>query len=280
MRVQMSREQVTLAKVGVASLCIGAGLGYLVARRRFDRDVDTVIKLRDVIDEAEAEESKKTLAKWSEIPFTHENVRVGTVTRVVDTDDGISVEGVITDPDIAASFVAPDTSGVTIKKDPVRMGEEFAQAVSRHSAAHDNDIPEPTEPERKNIWREPEWDVAEEMANRTTDAPYTLHANEYHNREKGYVQTTLYWYTDRILADENHAIIYNVGDVTGKLEFGRGSGDPDTVYIRNDKLRGEYEVVRVNDSYEHTVYGAQAEEQAEQDDLRHSSTIRRFRAVD
>lgn len=278
MRIQMTREQVTLAKVGVASLCIGAGLGYLVARRRFDRDVDTVIKFRDIIDEAEAED-------WSEIPFTHENVRIGTVTKVVDTDDGINVEGIITDPEVK-SFLAPDLTGISIKDDPRRLGEEFAESVTKatepqrrplHEATH---TPELDEPERKNIWREPEWDVAEEMANRTTDAPYTLHANEYHNRETGYVQTTLYWYTDRILADENHAIIYNVGDVTGKLEFGRGSGDPDMVYIRNDKLRGEYEVVRVNDSYEHTVYGAQAEEKAEQDDLRHSSTVRRFRVVD
>lgn len=271
MRIQMTREQVTLAKVGVASLCIGAGLGYLVARRRFDRDIDAGFKVLNTVRQ--------------EIPFTHENVRIGTVTKVTGDDYGLSVEGIITDPE-TKSLLSADLTGISIKDDPRRLGEEFAGSVTKAMEPHrrppyeDAHIPEDDEPKRKNIWQEPEWDVAEEMANRTTDAPYTLHSNEYHNREKGYVQTTLYWYNDHILADENHAIIYNVGDVTGKLEFGRGSGDPDTVYIRNDKLRGEYEVVRVNDSYEHTVYGAQAEEQAEQDDLRHSSTIRRFRAVD
>lgn len=122
------------------------------------------------------------------------------------------------------------------------------------------------------------WDYREEQENRTPDAPYVIHRDEFFNEETGYRQTTLTWYDgDKILADEQDVPIYGPEKIVGSLRFGHGSGDADVVYIRNEKMSAEYEITRHTGSFQTEVMGIQAEEEAEADDLKHSKHIPRFR---
>lgn len=135
--------------------------------------------------------------------------------------------------------------------------------------------PEPDpEPEMETV--EDDWNQDEEEANRGPDAPYVIHREEYFSGTTDYDQTALeYFAADGVLCDEHRVPIYNESKIVGRLEFGRGSGDSDIVYIRNEALKAEYEVTRIDQSYQIEVLGIEAEEEAEDNDLRHS--MPRFR---
>lgn len=123
-----------------------------------------------------------------------------------------------------------------------------------------------------------EWDYKTEIESRDKTRPYVIHIDEYVNDEMGWDnQSTLTWYEkDSILCDSRDRPIYNHTEVVGDLRFGHGSNDANVVYIRNDTLQAEYEILRDEGSYEEIVLGDQLEHQAEEQELKHSNQ-RRFR---
>lgn len=122
------------------------------------------------------------------------------------------------------------------------------------------------------------WNQEEEESERSPDSPYVLHGEEFYAGTNGFAQTCLeYFAADNVLCDENKVPIYNPEKVVGRLEFGRGSGDSDVVYIRNETLKAEYEVTRNHGSYQLEVLGIDIEEEAEEQDIRHSHAILKFR---
>ena len=121
-----------------------------------------------------------------------------------------------------------------------------------------------------------DWDYELEKENRTMDKPYILHQDEYFSKETEYSQSTLTYYSgDDILVDEQEVPIYNYKAVVGELNFGHGSDDPNVVYVRNDKLSGEYEVIKDSGLYEIEVLGNEYESILEKHDLK--PNIMKFR---
>jgi hypothetical protein len=72
----------------------------------------------------------------------------------------------------------------------------------------------------------------------------------YNNNDK---ITLMYHYNDvgAVLADDGDVISDVVGLVGDALNhFGEGSGDPELVYVRNNRLGVDYEIVRTGEPYE------------------------------
>lgn len=139
---------------------------------------------------------------------------------------------------------------------------------------------EPVELVTRSIFQEDEWDVPKELSNRTTDEPYVLHREEFFSEETPYTQKQYTYYAgDSILCDEDNSPVYNHAYITGELKFGHGSGDPDVVYIRNDKRKEEYEVNLDQGLYSTEVLGLEIEDNTRARDLRHTSH-RRIRQGD
>jgi hypothetical protein len=92
--------------------------------------------------------------------------------------------------------------------------------------------------------------------------------------------TVTYFSHDDVLADERDARIDGIDEQFGleNLErFGHGSEDPNIVYIRNDKLQIDFEVVKSDGSFTAEVLGID-EDSA---DLQHSAVrMRPRRAYD
>lgn len=115
-----------------------------------------------------------------------------------------------------------------------------------------------------------DWNYEEEMKERSPDAPYIIHHDEFHAREYEYPQTTLTYYAgDDVLVDEKDVPIYNYARIVGELKFGHGSQDESIVYVRNEKLEGEYEIILENGHYAIEVLGQEMEESTSKD-LKHS----------
>jgi hypothetical protein len=123
-------------------------------------------------------------------------------------------------------------------------------------------VQDPPQPETRNIFSEQDehedtWDMEVEKASRSAKAPYVIHTDERH--EAGYSETTLTYYVgDDVLCDEKDKIIEDQDMVVG-LEnldkFGHGSDDPSIVYVRNDDLAIEVEVIKSERTYAEDVHG-------------------------
>jgi len=250
MNFYWKKEWTTPAAVGVVSFAAGIGTGILIHMKKIDRDIENALLAAQNISDAIREMPPPVIKPYSPPKVEDLEIISETFTEVTTIKD--IPTGDFRNP------VVPDVDG----------GEDATED------------PQPSEAIFENVF-EDHWNSEEEAKDRTEDAPYILHIDEYFNQEKGYAQCCLTWYAgDMILTDENMVPIHNPSAIVGHLNFGHGSREEDIVYIRNDKLRAEYEVTRVPGSYVTEMYGIEAEAEAEERDLKHSHTIRKFRPQD
>lgn len=98
--------------------------------------------------------------------------------------------------------------------------------------------------------------------------PYVISRDEYAYGEDGesHAKITLTYYPrDRVLLDDDDDPIEDIAEMIGwrsLSNFGGVSGDPDVVFVRNDRLMSDYEVVKEEDAPLplHVKYGMGKEE--------------------
>jgi len=110
-----------------------------------------------------------------------------------------------------------------------------------------------------------DWDYNAELADRelNPDVPYAISFEEFNENEPNHEQTTLTYYEmDDTLVDSQDKPVddteYTVGD-DNLNRFGDGSGDPNVVYVRNNKIDMDFEIVRDKGSYQKQVFGTDPE---------------------
>lgn len=117
------------------------------------------------------------------------------------------------------------------------------------------------------------FDLDDELDKKREGKPYIIEIEEFMAADNDYSQIChTYYEEDDVLVDEMDHVIEDYEQKLGddNLKFGRGSKDNNVVYIRNDDLEEEYEVVRNKGSFATEVGGAE---------LQHSyePRIRKFR---
>lgn len=72
--------------------------------------------------------------------------------------------------------------------------------------------------------------------------PYVITPEEF--AESNYETKTLLYFSDKVLADEDYNVIYNIKDEVGEDSLTRfGEYAEDSVYVRNDRLYIDYEIL-------------------------------------
>lgn len=157
-------------------------------------------------------------------------------------------------------YAQPNTPKVKESEDEVVEEEEVKGFEVQIPEEYDpKDIvveEEAPQAEVRNIF-EDEWDYEEEIKLRRPERPYVIHVDERHERD--YTESSLIYYEgDDVLADRQDHVIDDVEKVVGTDnldKFGHGSGDPNIVYVRNDLLAVEMEIVKNDDAYAKVVHG-------------------------
>lgn len=85
------------------------------------------------------------------------------------------------------------------------------------------------------------------------DRPYVISPEEFGDMD-GYETVTLYYYADgAVVPDERNAeplTDKEIDEVIGKDSLNRfGEHEEDSVFVRNDTTKGDYEILRVEDDY-------------------------------
>lgn len=81
------------------------------------------------------------------------------------------------------------------------------------------------------------------------DKPYVISPEEFDEIE-GYEPISLIYFADNVLTDENYDLVEDVDDVVGfdSLET-FGMYEDDSVFVRNDRLKADYEILRDTRTY-------------------------------
>lgn len=108
------------------------------------------------------------------------------------------------------------------------------------------------------------WDWHKERAKRSPLEPYVIHVDEREGEGVYSSVTYTYYAGDDVVCNERDEIL-DVSDrerILGETNldrFGHGSNDSNVVYIRNDQLEMDIEVVKSPNSYEQEVAGFEPE---------------------
>jgi hypothetical protein len=100
---------------------------------------------------------------------------------------------------------------------------------------------------------------------RDRSAPYIISIREYMEDRDEYDKTTItYFEDDDVLCDEREEVIPNVEGTVGSTaltNFGHLSEDKKIVYVRNERISTDFEIVRDTRSYAEVVLGFKEEKE-------------------
>lgn len=87
------------------------------------------------------------------------------------------------------------------------------------------------------------------------EKPYIISPEEFGDFDE-YTKLSLTYYSDGVLADENDEIVDDIDETVG-ADFADhfGEYEDDSVFVRNDRLKCDYEILRDNRSYSDVTGG-------------------------
>lgn len=102
-------------------------------------------------------------------------------------------------------------------------------------------------------------DQFDALKTRDAQAPFRISTDEFMDDENNFSKITItYFEGDDVLVDERESVIPDIDGVIGRetlQHFGEDSDSKDTVFVRNERLQTDFEVVRETGTYTQMVLG-------------------------
>lgn len=245
-----SNPKPAAAIAALAGIALGSALTYLVASKRFSAKAQ--LEINEQVAEMKAHyavtRDKPELSSLAEPkPVKHDP---DVVVRDIITKEGYTaynkVEATVEEPaDTTAADLAEEP-------EPVVAGTN-GQVLIEHTNAFEKDF----ESDHPDTY----WDWDEELNRRETapDEPFVITQTEFNENEDDLNTISLSYYDgDQVLVDEDSRPIENDDELVGAanlLRFGHASGDPNVVYVRNNRLGVLFEITQNDSNYSQAVLG-------------------------
>lgn len=252
----LNKRSTQLLLTGVITSATGLTAGYMIAAKRL-------------------EEKYKTLAD-EEIKSVKE--RYSILTKKGEYADLNALASKYEDTLKEVGYLPLDFDAESPTDEKAASSEGVREPELEDETEDDSDESEESEDKFQSDDPETYFDWNEENNRRITKPldPYVITFEEFNNCERDYQQTTITYYDgDDVLADEREQPIADIANTVGYenlLRFGHGSGDPNVVYIRNERIQLEFELIKHGGKYAEIVFGI----------IEHSdkSRLRKFREYD
>lgn len=249
---QNQKAQVGIAALG--SLVTGSALGYAIAWKRLSGKYEQIVK-----QEIEEVKNHYKILRKSEIDLVKAAAKYQGSVKEADKYEGLVEELHYTQPHPDLEPIVDDGSPESQRL----IGE--GKALAEKIVAAQEDLKH--EDESQSIFGEhaedapDDFDYEKELAERKLNPliPYVITHDEYYHGERDFEQVSLTYYDgDGILSDDRDQVVDDVDKVVGLrniLKFGYGSNDRNVVYIRNENLAIDIEVLRSDGKYSREVLG-------------------------
>lgn len=281
---------VLLVVVGVAGIVAGGAGGYFLAKKKLERVYEDLAA-------AEIAEAKEFYASVNKVDvdgsvLTPQQVLEKRHPEAADALRSYQGRHDAIDDIQNSPAVMSESEAISGAKDEQggpwddEMDEEQLQKLEARLLAERPDAIVETKTEKvevttevRNVFEDPTFDLEEEKKSRTKARPYVISHDEYFAADLDYENISLTYYEeDDTLVNEQDNPVQQIDQMIGDEalgRFGHGSKDKNVVYVRNDRLETDFEVVRSNGSYVVEVLGL---EPAEPNSLKHSDQRDRRRA--
>ena len=159
-------------------------------------------------------------------------------------------------------YVPPPPGGLNVPTQEEVPNETKSRALDDIFRNEREDRINYADPKTRMIEREEQlakqgWNYEAELASRSPDRPYVIHEDEF--KEKDYTPVSLTFYEgDDVLCDDANMPVDNKDQLAGDdnlAKFGHGSNSPYVVFIRNDTLSLDMEIVRVSGRFVDEIQG-------------------------
>lgn len=241
--------------IGLGSLLVGAGIGFAVGLKRGRK---YTAEEMDHIDAA----VRQMTSEYRDTSLPDEIIKATPAPVILDAEDYEARKAGEDFVKITVTSVSGKANADEIVDIPIIAEDDEPEVVVSNVFAGNDD----------------DWDYELEVTTRTEQRPYVLHKDEFYADEKDYEQVTLTYYAgDNIMTTDDDQIVYNHEDQTGPMRFGHGSGDMKVFYVRNDKNKAEYEIIRHEGRYSEEVLGLEIEDNARAADIKHERSPSKFR---
>ena len=234
--------------VGAGCGAAGAFISYKITRRK---DMVDICKIADTFAQMQVNEYKESIGK-SNKHLKEENESLKK--ELDELLEGTSTEDLTkSHSSIGEEYrtSAPDTFDYTQAYNKKDIEEVMAEMSHPED---DDEEPEFLDDEERESYLENERINSEDAADKMLhDGPYVIDLNDYAEDKDHYDKEALYLYSDGVLAFENDEEIENVEDLVGDLLYNAAPNQ--TVYIRNDRRKQDYEVNCVEMSFTEATDG-------------------------
>lgn len=223
----MNKEFIGLGLAFIGGTALGAGASYFIINKRLVAKYEVILE----------EENARTKEFYSRLHKTGEYADPVSAADhlVADAADALN-EYQGKSETIPGDRVVIENDGVTIEPEP--DDEEEVQDVVK-----------------RNIWTDLSDD--KRIEDQDKSKPYVITEAEWSTNEEDHDHINLTYYAgDNVLCDDADGVIEHVEQIVGVENltlFGVGSDDPNIVFIRNEKLSSDYEIVRREDKFSVTV---------------------------
>jgi len=264
----VSDRRVILIAASASSLAAGCVSGYFLAHSKLQKQFDERL-------EKEIAETRKYYSEARLVQVEKPSPQEVLADSIIE-EEGYSGKDFAPPAVTGDTLVSSDGTIMTTQVQGDPISEQLIDDSDPETAAA---LQEDVEGRvRQNVFdgREPaeeEWDYEAELRIRAEnpDKPYILHHDEYYENETEFEQATLTYYEgDDTLVDEKDVPVPDEDATVGEdalTAFGHGSKDKNVVFVRNDKLEMDFEIVRSNGKFSVEVLGFDDQEESE---LRHS----------
>lgn len=142
--------------------------------------------------------------------------------------------------------------------------EEVARTIEEYQVKKESPVKD-EEKETTNVFGNKVQDDLNKMKkDRNHNGPYVITHEEFLNVEPDYEQMSMsYFIADRTLVDDEDRPVEDPDAMVGDenlTKFGVGSGDPNVVYVRNERFNCDYEIIKTQGSYLEEVLGLDYDE--------------------
>lgn len=251
----MANEKVKIGIALAAGLCIGGGIGYIVADRKVRRETEEEIAgVKDLFRRLRTEDAAQARKDWNPTPVDESEEEDGDAYSQESLAEEVARLGYI-DANRSRGIVDPNyippTDQLSGEEDDVdqdlrKEGEyvRHIRVVNPHRDVEDpNDVTQ--------------WD-------RDPHRPYVITESEYRiDRPDQEKISITYYQGDDTLVDEKDAYIPDADGTVG-LEnlqfFGLASNDERILHIRNERVGADFEVALNDGQYSREVLGFGIEE--------------------
>lgn len=256
---------------------LGYGAGYLVYKKKFqkisDEDIESV---REAYSKnAKVKPDLKDFGKTIDVKAVVKESVVESSDTIISTYGYLSAS----DTDAADFKAVHGRTPTTYELIQMGNGTPVEDAV-RNSFDHDDSNVVESNLLTDNLFENPPEQDPELLGNeenvRNPDRPYVIPVANWMTNDTDYDQITLtFWADDDVLANDDGSIINDVEGyvgITNLHRFGFLSEDPETVYVRNERIGVDYEITKDERNYSEVVRNIR------QDD--NSNSPRRMRSND